>query len=59
MEPIWTWVVIGGPILLALAFAYGMFRNKGRDRRMDAVTEQATHDLYQREANTPPSSRDG
>ena len=40
MELLWGFLIIGGPIILGLAIAYGSFRYRNRDRRLDAVSEE-------------------
>ncbi|MEH3045939.1 hypothetical protein [Sphingomonas adhaesiva] len=44
-DGLWSFVVIAGPIILALALLYAILRNR-RSRGEEARTEQATHDLY-------------
>ncbi|MDP5279725.1 hypothetical protein Q9Q95_12395 [Sphingomonas sp. DG1-23] len=44
-SPLQAIIVIAGPILLALAIAYAMFRNRGSRREVQA-TEDATRRLY-------------
>ena len=36
-----------GALVLALAIAYGLMRNRGRNRANDPLTEQATREEYQ------------
>lgn len=36
-----------GAVLLALAFVYGIWRNKTRDKRKDAITEAAVKEQYE------------
>jgi len=47
----WWWflVVVGGTVVLGLAIAYGAARSRKRTRQEQLLTEQATHELYQRE----------
>jgi len=42
----WERLYAVGAALLGLAIAYGLFRYYRRDRRNDAVTEQATREEY-------------
>lgn len=36
-----------GALFIALAIAYGLMRNRGRNKANDAITEQATLEEYQ------------
>ncbi|HMP62175.1 MAG TPA: hypothetical protein PKA17_03625 [Phenylobacterium sp.] len=36
-----------GALFIALAIAYGLMRNRGRNKANDAITEQATREEYQ------------
>ncbi len=47
----WSLVVVGGFVLLAIALAVGLMRNSKRDRSKDAVTEAATRNLYDHAAD--------
>jgi hypothetical protein len=38
----------GGSLVLFLALAYGVWRTQRRNRAKDAITEQATRELYDR-----------
>jgi len=40
MELLWGFVIIGGPIILGLAILYGTLQYRGRNRRMDAASEE-------------------
>jgi hypothetical protein len=42
-------VVLGGVIILGAAFAYGIVRWRGRDRRLDPLRKQATRENYRAE----------
>ena len=42
----WELLFALGAVLLGLAIAYGLFRYSRRDRRNDAVTEQAPREEY-------------
>ena len=42
----WEVLFILGAMLLGAAIAYGAFRYYTRDRRNDAITEQATREEY-------------
>jgi hypothetical protein len=46
----WDIVVIGGPILLALALAYGLFRWSARSRNpaLKQARDQATREIYEK-----------
>jgi cytochrome c-type biogenesis protein CcmH/NrfF len=46
-EYVWIW--IAGVLLLGLALAYGIFRNRTRTSRERAVTEAATKERYRQE----------
>ncbi|WP_394646330.1 hypothetical protein [uncultured Sphingomonas sp.] len=48
-DGLWSFVVIGGPIVLVLALLFAMLRNR-RSARDEARTEQATRDLYKRQS---------
>lgn len=41
MEILWAFVVIGGPIVLGLAIAYGVVQYYRRDKRLDPVSERS------------------
>lgn len=43
-------MVVAAPVLLAAAIVYGMMRNRGRTQAEKRRTEQATRELYDREA---------
>jgi cbb3-type cytochrome oxidase subunit 3 len=45
MGSLWTLITIVGPILLILALAWALLRNRKRTRVSEADTERATHDL--------------
>lgn len=45
----WALVVVGGMAILGLAIFYAEMRNRTRTAREKAVTEVATHRLYDRE----------
>jgi len=34
----WAWVVVGGPVLLGLALAWAMFRNRRPEKKSDPDT---------------------
>ena len=44
-----VWIWIAGVLLLGLALAYGIFRNRTRSSRERAVTEAATKERYRQE----------
>ncbi len=48
-DGVWSVLVILGPIVLGVAIFWAMRHNKTSKRQLDR-TEQATHDLYDREA---------
>ncbi|WP_294197113.1 hypothetical protein [uncultured Sphingomonas sp.] len=48
-DGLWSFVVIGGPIVLVLALLFAMLRNR-RSARDEAHTEQATRDLYKQQS---------
>ena len=48
-------VTIGGAIVLGLVLAYGLIQNARRDKRKDAVTEAATHELYDQARSDDPA----
>ena len=52
----WSLVVVGGFIVLAVAIAVGLMRNSKRDRSKDAVTEAATKNLYDHAADDSANS---
>lgn len=41
MELLWGFLIIGGPIILGLAIAYGTFQYRKRGRHLDAVSEES------------------
>jgi hypothetical protein len=41
-----------GAILLAIGIIYAVMRNKGRDRRNDRITDQATREIYRQDPET-------
>jgi len=45
-EGIWSLAVMAGPLLLAIALAYGIFRWRKRTPAEKARTEQATRENY-------------
>lgn len=45
----WLLAVLGGPILMGIALAYFVFRNKHRDHSHDYEGEAATRELYKEE----------
>jgi hypothetical protein len=45
---IWGILVVLGPVVLAVAIAWAMLRNRQSKQGLQR-TERATHDLYQRE----------
>ena len=45
----WAFVVLGGMVILGLAIFYAEMRNKTRTPTEKAVTEVATHRLYEKE----------
>ena len=45
----WAFVVIGGIVILGLAMFYAEMRNRTRTAREKAITEVATHRLYEEE----------
>ena len=51
MEYFWAFVVIGGPILLGLAILYATIRYRGRDRRLDRVSDEAARKLREKLAD--------
>lgn len=53
MEFPWFLVIVLGTVILGVAIAYGMMRNRQRTAREMARTEQATHNLYKKEDQAP------
>jgi hypothetical protein len=45
-ESIWSFVIIAGPIVLALVIAFALIKNRGRSARDEAVSEAATRREY-------------
>ncbi len=45
----WAIILAGGVIVLGLVIAYGEIRNRKRTSRERALTEAATHRLYEEE----------
>lgn len=45
----WVFVVLGGMLILGLGIFYAEMRNRTRTPTEKAVTEVATHRLYERE----------
>jgi hypothetical protein len=45
--PVWIWVA--GTAVLGVVLAYGIMRNRGRNRAQRQVTEEATKNLYAEE----------
>ena len=45
MGSLWTLITIVGPILLILALAWVLMRNRKATRVSESETERATHDL--------------
>ena len=45
----WLFVVLGGTVILGLVIFYGEMRNRTRTPTEKAVTEVATHRLYEKE----------
>jgi hypothetical protein len=45
----WVFVVLGGMIILGLGIFYAEMRNRTRTATEKAVTEVATHRLYEKE----------
>jgi hypothetical protein len=45
----WAFVVLGGMVILGLVIFYGEMRNRTRTPEEKAVTEVATHRLYEKE----------
>lgn len=45
----WAFVVLGGMVILGLVIFYGEMRNRARTPAEKAVTEVATHRLYEKE----------
>jgi hypothetical protein len=50
----WSLVVVGGFVVLAVAIAYGLMRNTKRDKSKDVVTEAATRELYDNSVSGEP-----
>lgn len=50
----WALVIIGGTIALGIAIAYGIMHNWSRTRADRALTDHATHELYEREEREGP-----
>jgi hypothetical protein len=48
----YVWIWIAGVVLLGLALAYGIFRNRTRTSRERAVTEAATKERYRQERSS-------
>ena len=46
---IWSMATIGGPVLLAVAIAYAIYRNRRMSRRTFEVGEHATKRLYDKD----------
>lgn len=49
----WMVIDVAGALLLGAAIAWGMLRNRGRDRGMDPVTEAATREGYRNAGRDP------
>ena len=49
-EGFWSFVIIAGPIILALAIAFSWARNRARTPREEAQTEAATRRAYDERA---------
>ena len=45
----WFLVLVGGTIVLGIAIAYGVLRNRQRTTREKLQTEAATRDIYHKE----------
>ncbi len=45
----WSLIVIIGPLLMVLVFAWAVMKNRKSSRREIERTEQATRDLYREE----------
>lgn len=45
----WAFIVVGGMVILGLVMFYAEMRNKTRTPTEKAVTEVATHRLYEKE----------
>ena len=54
----WSIVVVGGPILLALALLFALLRNRGQ-RGGIGNTERATRELYRDEEQARRDGSDG
>ena len=50
---LWMLAVVGGPVLLGLAIAYGLAFNKRRTPRQRAETERGTREVYDKEEERP------
>jgi hypothetical protein len=46
---IWMLALVGGPVLLGLAIAYGLAFNKRRTMRQQVQTERGTREVYDKE----------
>jgi cytochrome c-type biogenesis protein CcmH/NrfF len=49
MSTLHVWIWFAGALVLGLALAYGIFRNRTRTARERAVTEAATKERYRQE----------
>lgn len=49
METLHVWIWFAGALLLGLALAYGISRNRTRTPRERAITEAATKERYRQE----------
>jgi hypothetical protein len=43
---LWGLAIVGGPVLLGLILAYGIYHSRRRSRRLDDVSEQVTEANY-------------
>ena len=46
MTTLHVWIIAGGAVLLGVAIAYGVLRNRTRTRQERAVSEAATKERY-------------
>lgn len=46
MTTLHVWIIAGGAVLLGVAIAYGVLRNRTRTPRERAVSEAATRERY-------------
>jgi hypothetical protein len=49
---LWLIAVAGGPVILAVVFAYGLWQWRHRRRRLDPLREAATKANYSQENET-------